>query len=90
MIQPLNENVLIKLPSQKEEETKTSFGLIVTNPINEEEIKNRGEVVAVGEKVENLQVGDKILYDKWGGTIFEEQGEKHTLIPAKSILAKII
>ena len=90
MIEPLNDNILIKLPKEEEGEQTTSFGLVVpTQATSEESRKNRGMIEALGSKVEGLKVGETVLYEKWGGTVFEFEDNKFILINAKSILAKI-
>ena len=89
MIQPLNDFVLIKLPSSEPKESKTAFGLLLVNE-KVDENKNRGIIEAVGENVTTIKIGDEILYEKWGGTVFEFDKDKFILINAKSILAKII
>mgnify|MGYP001565502533 CR=1 FL=1 len=89
MIQPLGDNILLKLPPEQTTKT-TASGIIVAADKTDESQKNRGVIMAVGEKVEGLKDGDSILYEKWGGTIFEENNEKIILIKSSAVLAKII
>lgn len=89
MIQPISDNILIDITEKKTEEIKTNFGLLLVNE-QAQKPQNRGVVEAVGEKVEGINVGDVILYEKWGGTIFEESDKKLILIKSSAILAKVI
>ncbi len=88
MILPLADNILLDITEKKKEE-KTSFGLLL---VNEQAVKqqNRGVVEAVGEKVEGVKVGEEVLYEKWGGSIFEEGDKKLILIKQATVLAKVI
>lgn len=88
MIQPINDNILLDITEKKKEE-KTSFGLLL---VNEQASKpqNRGVVEVIGEKVEGIKVGEEVLYEKWGGTIFEEGEKKLILIRSSTVLAKVI
>jgi co-chaperonin GroES (HSP10) len=56
MIKPLKKNIIIK--TVKEENT-TSFGLILEDKTN----TPKAEVLAIGNLVENVQVGDTIVPD---------------------------
>lgn len=88
MIIPINDNILLDITEKKAEST-TSFGLLL---VNEQASKpqNRGVVEAVGDKVEGIKAGEEVLYEKWGGNIFEEGEKKSILIKSSAVLAKIV
>ena len=88
---PLEDKIIVK---QAEAETQTASGLFI--PDNAKEKPQQGEVLAVGpgrrdEKGERIpmdvQVGDKILYSKYGGTDVHDEGEHHLIVAARSALA---
>lgn len=63
-IHPLGENVLIKKKNQQE---KTASGFIIPEGANKPALY--GEVIGVGGRCdEEIQVGQKVLYAKYGGT----------------------
>jgi len=76
MTQPLKNNVLIK-PDPKEEITKG--GIIVPNP-SQHNHKN-GTIVAIGELVDEVSVGDRVKYENGG---VEEDG--HLLISVERVV----
>ena len=68
---PLHDRIAVKAIEQDQ---KTSGGIIIPDTAKEKPMQ--GEVVAVGKGVRDsngmlqaleVQVGDKILYGKWGG-----------------------
>lgn len=67
--------VLIK---PKETAGATDSGFIV--PENVLEKPHQGEVLQVGEEVTKVKPGDLVLYKKWGGNEFKEDGEDRLLI----------
>ena len=86
-LKPLEDKIIVK---QAEAETQTASGLYI--PDN----AKQGEVLAVGpgrrdEKGERIpmdvQVGDKILYSKYGGTEVHYQGEDYLIVAARDVLA---
>ena len=93
MIKPLGEYVLLeKAPSEKK------VGSIVL--ATEKKEGNRGKVLALGEgkychkaekliPIQNLKVGDEVIYRDYSGTDYEEDGKKYLLIKAEDILAVI-
>ncbi len=87
-IQPLGENVLIKLESR---EKKTASGLYLPeNTTGERE--QQGTVVALGSD-ESIQVkkGDTVIFKRYGAS--EElkiANADHLLIPYKDILAVVL
>ncbi len=89
-IKPLFSNVLIK-PVEAEE--KTAGGIFL--PDNAKEKPQMGLVMAVGDgeikdgKVVKLQVqvGDKVMYKKWGGNEIKVGNEEWTIVEEKDILA---
>lgn len=90
-VRPLGDKVLIK-PREEEE---TSVGGIVL-PDSAKEKPQEGEVVAVGagkildsgERSEmSVQVGDVVIYSKYGGTEVTIDGEDYLLMDESSLLA---
>ncbi len=85
-VTPLKERILVK-PIEAEEKTKA--GIII--PDTAKESTYRGKVIAVGEGKEMPAVkpGDTVIYEKFGGTEIKIDGEKHLILQAKDVLAKI-
>ena len=87
-LQPLNDNVLVKI-TEKKGEQKTASGIIIPESAKEKE--NIGDVIAVGN-VENAEIaiGDKVLYKDFSGTEVDFEGEKYLFIPYPEVLAKVV
>lgn len=81
-IKPLADRVLI-LPQSVEE--KTACGIILPDSAKEKQFQ--GRIVNIGDKVENLSVGDVVLYNKNKGTEVELNNSKHLIIRQEDILA---
>ena len=66
-LQPLGARVLVKITP---EEQTTKSGLVL--PDTAKEKPQRGEVMAIGDEEEmiNVKVGDKVLFPKYTGTEF--------------------
>jgi len=85
-LQPLGARVLVKITP---EETTTRSGLVL--PDTAKEKPQRGEVVAVGDDEEmiNVTVGDKVLFPKYTGTEFKIEDEDYLVIESGDLLAII-
>ncbi len=83
-LQPLGARVLVKITP---EETTTKSGLVL--PDTAKEKPQRGEVTAVGEDDEmiNVKVGDKVLFPKYTGTEFKIEDEDYLVIDSGDLLA---
>lgn len=94
-IQPLEDRILIK---QLEAEQTTASGLVI--PDTAKEKPQEGEVVAVGpgrfddegeDRIPlDVEVGDKVIYSKYGGTEVKYAGETYLLLSARDVLAKVL
>lgn len=89
-VKPLQDRVLVK---RLEEENKTASGIII--PDNSKEKPSEGEVIAVGTGYRlqdgsiaalDVKVGDKILFEKWGGTEVKVDGEEFLVMKEDKIL----
>jgi chaperonin GroES len=89
-VQPLADRVLVK---RLEEDTKTASGIII--PDNSKEKPSEGEIIAVGNGYTNadgsnrsltVKVGDKVLFEKWGGTEVKVNGEELLIMKEEKIL----
>ena len=89
-VKPLQDRVLVK---RIEEESKTAAGIIL--PDSSKEKPSEGEVIAVGPGYVNLdgsyrslqvKVGDKILFEKWGGTDIKVEGEDLLIMKEEKVL----
>ena len=92
-LQPLGDRILVK-PSDREEQTKS--GLVL--PDTAQERPQEGSVVAVGpgrmtddgKRVPlELKAGDKVVYSKFAGTEYSDDGEDYLILAERDILAKI-
>lgn len=89
MIKPLGDRVVIK---KVEVEDKTRSGIILTGSAKEE--PQVAEVVAIGNGVLNddeykddIKVGDKVMFSKYGGSEVKIEGEEYTILKIVDILA---
>ena len=87
-IKPLGARVLIKKDDKLE---TTQGGLILSGSAKEQ--PQQAVVVAVGPGTEEekmvLNVGDKVIFPKYGGSELKYQGEEYTIVNQKDILAVV-
>jgi len=86
-IQPINNNVLLKLEDPTED--KTAGGIIIPDTAREK--SQEGKVIALPADSDiDLSVGDVVLYKGFSGTEINFEGEKYLLILSDDILAKYV
>lgn len=92
-IRPLHDRILVK---RLEEERTTKGGIIIPDTATEKPVQ--GKVIAVGNgkiledgKVRPLdvQVGDKILFGKYGGQEVKVDGEELLVMREEDVMAVI-
>ena len=91
-IKPLEDRVVVK---PIEEEETTVSGLVI--PDTAKEKPTEGEVVAVGPgRYEDgnlvpvgVNVGDRVIYSKYGGNEYKYQGTEYVILQARDIYAVI-
>ncbi|KHL24855.1 molecular chaperone GroES [Croceibacterium mercuriale] len=90
---PLHDRVLVR---RIEAEEKTAGGIII--PDSAKEKPSEGEIVAVGTgtRAENgtvtpldVQVGDRVLFGKWGGTEVKLDGEDLLIMKESDIMGVV-
>ena len=93
-IKPLEDRIVVKA---LEAEQTTASGLVI--PHNAKEKPQEGEVLAIGPgRVDDngvrvpldVQVGDKVIYSKYGGTEVKYSGEEFLILSARDVLAVVI
>ncbi|HEX74512.1 MAG TPA: co-chaperone GroES [Dehalococcoidia bacterium] len=91
-LQPLADRIIVK-PIEKEEVTKGGIVL----PDTAKEKPQEGEVIAVGpgrlsddgKRIAiDVNVGDKVIYAKYGGSEIKIDGEELVILRESDILAK--
>ena len=93
-IKPLEDRIVVK---SVEAEQTTASGLVI--PDTAKEKPQEGEVLAVGpgrwnedgdERVPlDIQVGDKVIYSKYGGTEVKYGGDEFLILSARDVLAVV-
>ncbi len=89
-LKPLEDRVVVK---PTEEEETTASGIVI--PDTAKERPQEGEVIAVGPgRFEegnripmDVNVGDKIIYSKYGGTEVKVEGTEYLILSARDVLA---
>ena len=92
-IKPLEDRIVIK---QVDAEQVTASGLVI--PDTAKEKPQEGEVLAVGPgRIDDkgnrvpldVQVGDRVIYSKYGGTEIKHGGEEYLILSARDVLAVV-
>jgi chaperonin GroES len=90
-IKPLEDRIVVKA---LEAEQTTASGLVI--PDTAKEKPQEGEVLAIGPgRVDDngnrvpldVQVGDKVIYSKYGGTEVKYSGDELLILSARDVLA---
>ena len=90
-IKPLEDRIVIK---SLEAEQTTASGLVI--PDTAKEKPQEGEVLAVGPgRIDDkgnrvpldVNVGDRVIYSKYGGTEIKHGGEEYLILSARDVLA---
>ncbi len=90
-LQPLGDRVVVK--AKEEGDQTTPSGLVI--PDTAKEKPQLGEVLAVGpgefqdgERIPlDVEVGDLVVYSKYGGTEVKFEGEEYLILSARDVLA---
>ena len=92
-IKPLEDRIVVKC---LEAEQTTASGLVI--PDTAKEKPQEGEVLAVGPgRIDDkgnrvpldVQVGDRVIYSKYGGTEIKHGGEEYLILSARDVLAVV-
>ena len=85
-IKPLKDRVLIQ---PIKEPKKTKGGIYIPESAKEKPLF--AKAVEIGDDKKNITVkkGDKVLYEKFGGTEIEVDGETYLLVKMNDILAVV-
>lgn len=83
IIKPLGERVLIK---QTEQEEVTKSGIVLPGTASKEK-PIIGEVLAIGVKVEDIKVGNKVIFEKYSGTEIKDGEESYLILEKDNVLA---
>ena len=92
-LQPLGDRVVVK--AMDENEATTASGLVI--PDTAKEKPQQGEVLAVGpgdfqdgDRIPmDVEVGDIVVYSKYGSTEVKFEGEEYLILSARDVLAVI-
>ena len=96
IIEPIGDNILIELPVEEEKENKTQSGILLPKKSEAEARKDIATVVAVGTgRILNdgsslkpvVKPGDKVLFNKYAGTILSLDGKNYLLLRECDLLA---
>lgn len=93
-LKPLEDRVIVETV---ESEDVTASGIVL--PDTAQEKPQRGKVVAVGEGRTtddgqripmDVEVGDEVIYSKYGGTEVKVEGRELLIMKVSDILAKVV
>lgn len=83
-IKPLGDRILVKI---MEAEAVTASGLVIPDAAREK--PSEAMVISVGDSARDIEVGDKVVFSKYGGTEVQHSGESYLLLSYKDVLAII-
>ena len=83
-ITPMADNVVAQL---EEASNQTASGLYL--PDNATEKPKTAKVVAVGKKVTDIKVGDRIIYKSYSSTDIKIDSQEYLIVKAEDILATV-
>ena len=83
-IKPLGTRVLVE---QVKAETKTASGLIIPDSAMEKPLQ--ATVLAIGGEVDQIKVGERVIYGKFIGTELNLDGKDYLMLEQAEILAVV-
>ena len=83
IIKPLGKRILIQEVKQEE---VTKSGIVLPGTASKEK-PITGEILARGNEVSEVKVGEKVIYEKYTGTEVKDGDVEYLLIDMKNILA---
>ena len=83
-IKPLGDRILVQIA---EAEVVTASGLVI--PETARDKPSEAIVVSVGPTAQDIEIGDKVVFSKYGGTDVEHAGQSYLLLSYKDVLAVI-
>ena len=81
MLRPVDARIVVQKPAREEQ---TASGIILPDTVNEQGQTAIGEVMPM-----QIEVGETILYTKFGGTEVIHNGEEFILMAEKDVIAVI-
>jgi chaperonin GroES len=81
-IKPIGNRVAIL---QKSAEQVTASGLVI--PTTAQEKPQQGEIIAIGSKVEDIAVGDTVIYSKYAGTSLTIGNVEYLVLSEEDVFA---
>ncbi len=81
---PLGDRLLVETVA---EANTTASGIII--PDNAKEKPNRAKVVAIGSEVEDVEVGNTVVYGKYSGTELALEGTDYIVLDLSDVLGVI-
>ena len=83
-IQPLGERIVAKIT---EPENKTASGLYL--PVSAKEKPKTADVIAVGKDVNEVKIGDRVVYKNYSATEIKVDSENLIILNEEDILGVI-
>ena len=83
MLRPLGSNILVQVVEEEKQE-----GLIVL-PDSAEKEKTRGVVIAVGGEVEEVKVGQTVIFGKYAGDDLSGPNDRFKVVREEECLAVV-
>lgn len=81
---PFEDKIIVKQIERKE---KSVGGLILTDSIADK--PSEGKVLSVGSKVTiDIELGNIVLYNKYAGSIIEDEGEQYLILREEDIYGR--
>lgn len=81
MVKVLNNRILIK---EVIEEVKSASGIIIGT--TEKTTQRIGIVISVGNSVEEIEIGDKVLFDSCMSALLELDGETYLIMEENNVI----
>lgn len=86
MLKPLENKIIVKVENTNE----TKSGIVLSSPLEKDSIE--ANVFSISDKIEKeniINVGDKVIIQKFSGSKFEYDDNEYITIDVNSILAVI-
>lgn len=81
-LRPLGERVVVE-----KKDVPQRVGLIILPSTSKEFEPTEGVVIAIGDGVEKVKVGDVVFFGRYSGFTFDRNGKKYVMCNEEDILA---